>query len=146
MIWKWFTLEICRVFKGKSVWGWERHEGGEKRENRMYLKICHISPLKLKTHVFHGLPSCEVTLEKCLWSTKFFMGKHYSQDSHELVAKVFAWNSVFSHFALNHFHRKCLVTSFSRKSLWRSFWWKTWKCILKQKLKTRKHKNTFKNI
>ena len=61
----------------------------------------------------------------------------YSQNSRDIVAKVSVWILCYHYFALTHFHGK---------SLFRSFWWKTWKMQFEQKLKTRKHKNTFKNI
>ena len=71
-------LDIYRVFEWKIVWDWKRHKEGTTRETKVCLKICHISPLKLKTHAFHGLHTCEVTCEvtreKCIISTKPFAG------------------------------------------------------------------------
>ena len=36
----------------------------QRRELKSVLKNCHISPIKLKTHVFRGLDSREITREK----------------------------------------------------------------------------------
>ena len=35
-----------------------------RREHKSVLKNNHISPIKLKTHVFRELDSCEITREK----------------------------------------------------------------------------------
>ena len=59
-------------FDWKLVLGWERFEWGNEREIESVLKICHISPIKLKTRIFRGLDSCEITREKHHWSTKLF--------------------------------------------------------------------------
>ena len=46
-------------FEWKSIWVWERFEWGKGRELKSVLKNCHISPIKLKTHVFRGLDTRE---------------------------------------------------------------------------------------
>ena len=130
------------VFDWNKVLGWERHEGGKVRENRMCLKICHISPIKLKTRVFHGLPSREVTCEKYLWNTKLFTGRLFSRDSRESFCLKFY---VFT-FALIHFLREVLSRELLAKIPLKKFLMKHMKNAIKQKLKTQKYKNTFKNI
>ena len=118
---KWLHLKYGWVFKWNWVLGWLRLEGGQVRENKSFWKTVYINPLKLKTHVFRGLASRKVTREKCLWRKKLFAGRLYSQNNSETIAKVSVWFLCFHDFVLTHFRGKCLVASFSRKSLWRSF-------------------------
>ena len=101
----------------------------------MCLKICHISPLKLKTHIFRGLHTHEVTCVKSSKVQNLFCGKSLvakqSQDNRESLCV----NFVFSSFVLTYFRKKHFVTSFSWKCLWRSFWRKHEKFNLTKNLK-----------
>ena len=63
-------------FDWKSILGQERFKWGNEREIENVLKIYHISPIKLKTHVFRGLDSRKITREKHHWSTKLFVGSY----------------------------------------------------------------------
>ena len=64
-------MKIVGFLSEKKFWVVKRLEGGEKRENKICLKIYHINPIKLKTRNFRKLPSCKTTREKYLWSTNF---------------------------------------------------------------------------
>ena len=74
-------LEIWWIFEWKIVWDWERHEESTTRETRECLKICHISPLKLKTCVFRFAK----LLAKNASEAQNLLREVYS---HETVAKV----------------------------------------------------------
>ena len=108
MILQKFELEIDGVLSEKIVWGWERLEEGEEREIRMCLKICHISPIKLKTRVFRELDTRKITCEK------YISAQNLSREafSRETVVKVFVWILCFQVFTLALFCGKSLVTSF----------------------------------
>ena len=106
MIWRSFLLSFGWVFEWKSVWVWGRHEEGKVREKQVIWKTVNISPIKLKTRVFGELASHRVTHEKCLWSTKGFTGRLYSQKSREsfylkFCVFIFCLNS-FSQEELSH--------------------------------------------
>ena len=105
------------------------------RKTSDFEKTIYISPLKLKIRVFRGLASHKITYEKCLQSTKLFAGRLYSWNSRETIVIASVWNFKISRFPLTSFHGKLLVTSFSRKCLWISFWRTTQKCILNKNLK-----------
>ena len=95
-------------FEWKSNMGWERFEWGKGGNSRVFLKISHISPIKLKTRVFRGSDSLEITHEKYHWSTKNFREKllvaKQSRDSCVSLYMKF----VFSSFCLNLFSREVL--------------------------------------
>ena len=80
-------MKIVGFLSEKKFWVVKRLEGGEKRENKICLKIYHINPIKLKTRNFHKLPSCKTTREKYLWSTNFSR----EDFTREIVVKVFVW-------------------------------------------------------
>ena len=136
------SFEVWLGFWLKQGFGLREAWGGKVRENRMCLKICHINPIKLKTCVFRGLQSREVTREKCLWSTKLLTKRLFSWDSHKSFYLKFC---VFT-FCLNSFLWEVLSREFLAKIPLKKFLMKHMKNAIKQKLKTQKHKNTFKNI
>ena len=143
MIRRSFLSSFDWVFEWKSVWGWERHEEGKVREKQVIWKTVNISPIKLKTRIFGELASHKVTHEKCLWSTKGFAGRLYSQKSHESFYLKFC---VFI-FCLNSFSQEELSHELLAKMPLKKFLMKNMRnVIFKKKIKTGKHKNTLKNI
>ena len=138
-----FSFEVWLGFWLKQGFGLREAWGGKVRENGMCLKICHISPIKRKTRVFHGLPSREVTCEKYLWSTKLFTGRLYSWDSRESFCLKFC---VFTFCINSFFAREVFSRELLAKIPLKKFLMKHMKNVIKQKLKTQKYKNTFKNI
>ena len=51
-------------FEWKSIWVRERFEWGKGRELKSVLKLYHISPIKMKTCIFRGLDTREITRGK----------------------------------------------------------------------------------
>ena len=119
---KWLYLNFVGFLSEKQFWVGKRLEGGETRENRMCLKICHISLIKLKTRVFRKLPSLEATCKKYLWSTKLFTGRLYLWNSCEIVAIASVLKLCFFSFCLKIISREELgceiVATQSRYSLY----------------------------
>ena len=57
-------LEIDGVLKKNKFWveGW--FERGLAREMRVFEKLSHLLPKKLKTRIFHGLDGSEIVVKK----------------------------------------------------------------------------------
>ena len=72
---KWFCKDLC--LKNDGVWvkinfGLRRVQEREDEGNRECLKNCHINLIKLKTRIFRGLGSREISCEKYHWSIEAF--------------------------------------------------------------------------
>ena len=141
MILKWLHLKYGWVFLVKLSFGLVEAWGRPSEGKQEFLKNCLHQPFKTKKTRFSWVSFLQSYSWKMPLKHKTFRGF-----TCKTVAKVSIWILCFQYFALTHFHGKSLVMSFSWKCLWKTFWWKTRKMQFEQKLKTRKHKNTFKDI
>ena len=106
--------------------------GRQSERNRLCLKNCLDQSLKTKNTCFLLVNfSQSYSWKMPLKHTKIFVGSLYSWNSHESFYLTFG---VFI-FCLTHFREKSLLACFSRKCLWSSFWWKTWKIQLNKNSK-----------
>ena len=108
-------------FEWKSFWVWERFDWGKGRELKSVLKNYHISPIKLKIHIFCSLHTREITCKKHIWSTKFFMvylnyrSEHIWPPTRKWLQMLEAFHLAslqiitFDHFwTIHHFWDQCL--------------------------------------
>ena len=141
-----FSLEFWLGFWVKINLELREAQGRQNEGKTSDLKNCLHQPFKTKNMCFSLINFLRSYSQKMPLKHKLFAGKHYSRDSHDLVTKVSVWNFVFSWFCLNPFSHEVLSDKLLAKISLKKFLMKNMKNAIKQKLKTQKHKNTFKNI